>query len=136
MQKLWFFVIYKRIWISWQIQFLKIFPSLFNVPESIEFAWLRALVHCMLCISALRMSLQPSAAQCTYLEVLDVCDLFNVFNSHHISKVYAHKMQSVYLVLVNLIKQTSLFPLRYYSTQVRTISATWSCNNWVVWTYN
>ena len=51
------------------------------------------------------MSFQPSAAQCTYLEVLDVYDLFNVFNSHHISKVYAHEMQSMYLVLVNLIKQ-------------------------------
>ena len=68
---------------------------------------------------------EPSAAQCTYLEVLDVCDLFNVFNSHHISKVYTHKMQSMYLVLVNLIKQ--LPPpsqLRYYSAQVRTISTT------------
>ena len=58
-------------------------------------------------ISALRMSFQPSPAQCTYLEVFNVYDLFNVFNGHHISKVYAHKMQSVYLVLVNLIKQHS-----------------------------
>ena len=57
------------------------------------------------------MSFELSAAQCTYLEVFNVYDLFNVFNGHHISKLYAHKMQSMYLVLVNLIKQLLLPPI-------------------------
>lgn len=57
------------------------------------------------------MSFELSAAQCTYSEVFNVYDLFNVFNGHHISKLYAHKMQSMYLVLVNLIKQLRLPPI-------------------------